>query len=104
MVSSIEKEQASHKDDDVGFEYFVGGERKFYVPSHHQHLFKTKYDIMLLLAENLILRLDIKRGMARRINELEGKEFWMQSEISTLQAKNERLEEENKKLCEAKKK
>ena len=92
MVSEIEREQSSRNDDDdVGFEYFVDRKRKFYVPTHHQNLFNTKDDIMLLQAENMILRLDIKKGMARRISELEENEFWMQSEISTLKAKNEKL-------------
>lgn len=92
MVLEIEREQSSRKDDD-NIEYFVDGQRKFYVPSHHQNIFRTQNDIMLLQAENMILRLDIKRGMAQRINELEEKEFWIQSEISTLKARNTKLNE-----------
>ena len=97
MVSDIEKEQATHKDD-VELEYFVDGKRKFYVPSHHN--FKIPDDVIMLQAENMILRLDIKRGMARKINELEKKEFWMTSEILTLKGKNDKLEDYIKKLEE----
>ena len=67
MVSEIEKEQSS-LENDINLEYFVDGKRKFYVPCHHS--FKQP-DVMLLQAENMILRFEIKTGMARRIDEFE---------------------------------
>lgn len=96
MVSEIEKEQAAVKDDN-DLEYFVDGERKVFIPYFH-NLSSSEPNVMMLQAENMFSRVELKTGMARRIRELEDNEFWMRNEISVLKSKNETLENYIKKL------
>ena len=84
MIAEIEREPRQ----DIKLEYFVDGERKFYVPSHHLNLIGSQ-SIEMLRAENMILRYKIWMGMGARIQELEKNEIILKSE-------NERLMEQIK--------
>ena len=92
MINEIEKSGQNEKDD-INLEYFVGGQRKFYVPHHSHHSLADNQSIEILLAQNMLLRMRLRNEMGKRIEELE------MSEI-ILKAKNERLENHVKELEE----
>ena len=91
MINEIEK-IGQYDKEDINLEYFVNGQKKFFV-KHHDNRLSDKFSKEILVAENMLLRIRLKNEMGKRIEELELNEI-------ILKAKNMRLENENEKLNE----
>ena len=98
MIASIENN--NNEKEDINLEYFVGGEQKFFVPSHHSNLLRTNESKEILMAENMILRYTIKNGKGKRIEELKLNELLLKGENKRLKDENEKLFERIRKLEE----
>ena len=90
MINEIEK-NGQNDNEDINLEYFVGGQKKFYVPYHTHNNLTDNFSKEILMAQNMLLRIKLKNEMGKRIEELELNEI-------ILKAKNTKLENENEKL------
>ena len=70
MISEIERD-GQNDNEDINFEYFVSGQKKYFVPHHNHHNLSDKFSKDILIAENMLLRIQLKNEMGKRIEELE---------------------------------
>ena len=70
MINEMEK--IGQKDNqDISLEYFVEGQKKFYVPYHTHHNLADNFSKEILMAQNMLLPIKLKDEMGKRIDELE---------------------------------
>ena len=99
----IEKD-GENENEDINLEYFVGGQKKYFLPSQNYQNLSERFSKDILMSENMLLRYKLKTEMGKRIDELELNEMILKAENERLNKRIKKLEEENRKLHEAEKK
>ena len=68
MINEIEND-GKNANEDINLEYFVGGQKKYFVPYQNHHNLSDKFSKEILIAENMLLRIRLKNEMGKRIEE-----------------------------------
>ena len=66
MINEIEK-IGQNDNEDINLEYFVGGQKKYYIKHHSHHSMSDNRSKEILMAENILLRMRLKNEMGKRI-------------------------------------